>query len=85
MLTKTCNKEFILHHDSVSIYACLKQVSRTYTYKKIIIVDFIAGQHLFSIIFLKKAKVTQSYLALCDPMVYTVHGIIQSRILVLTH
>ena len=28
-----------------------------------------------------KLKVTQSCLALCDPMVYTVHGILQARIL----
>ena len=26
-------------------------------------------------------KVTQSYLTLCNPMEYTVHGIIQARIL----
>ena len=28
-----------------------------------------------------KVKVTQSYLTLCDPMDYTVHGILQARIL----
>ena len=28
-----------------------------------------------------KVKVTQSCLILCDPMVYTVHGILQARIL----
>ena len=28
-----------------------------------------------------KVKVTQSCLALCDPMDYTVHGILQARIL----
>ena len=28
-----------------------------------------------------KVKVTQSYLTLCDPMGYTVHGILQARIL----
>ena len=28
-----------------------------------------------------KVKVAQSFLTLCDPMVYTVHGIPQSRIL----
>ena len=30
---------------------------------------------------LGKVKVTQSCLILCDPMDYTVHGILQSRIL----
>ena len=28
-----------------------------------------------------KVKVTQSCLTLCDPMIYTVHGILQARIL----
>ena len=28
-----------------------------------------------------KMKVTQSCLTLCDPMAYTVHGILQARIL----
>ena len=28
-----------------------------------------------------KVKVTQSYQTLCDPMNYTVHGILQARIL----
>ena len=28
-----------------------------------------------------KVKVAQSYLTLCDPMDYTVHGILQARIL----
>ena len=28
-----------------------------------------------------KVKVAQSCLTLCDPMVYTVHGILQARIL----
>ena len=28
-----------------------------------------------------KVKVTQSYLTICDPMDYTVHGILQARIL----
>ena len=28
-----------------------------------------------------KVKVTQSCLTLCDPMAYTVHGILQARIL----
>ena len=28
-----------------------------------------------------KVKVAQSYLTLCDPMDYTVHGILQSKIL----
>ena len=28
-----------------------------------------------------KVKVTQSYPTLCDPMDYTVHGILQTRIL----
>ena len=28
-----------------------------------------------------KMKITQSYLTLCDPMDYTVHGILQARIL----
>ena len=28
-----------------------------------------------------KVKVTQSYLTLCDPVDYTVHGILQGRIL----
>ena len=28
-----------------------------------------------------KVKVTQSCLTLCDPMEYTVHGILQARIL----
>ena len=28
-----------------------------------------------------KVKVTQSYSTLCDPMDYTVHGILQARIL----
>ena len=28
-----------------------------------------------------KEKITQSCPALCDPMVYTVHGILQARIL----
>ena len=28
-----------------------------------------------------KVKVTQSFLTLCDPMDYTVHGILQARIL----
>ena len=28
-----------------------------------------------------KVKVTQSCLTLCDPMDYTVHGILQARIL----
>ena len=30
---------------------------------------------------LRKVKVAQSCLALCNPMVYTVHGILQARIL----
>ena len=30
---------------------------------------------------LQKVKVTQSCLTLCDPMDYTVHGILQARIL----
>ena len=30
---------------------------------------------------LMKVKVTQSHLTLCDPMDYTVHGILQARIL----
>ena len=28
-----------------------------------------------------KVKVAQSYLTLCDPMDYTIHGILQARIL----
>ena len=28
-----------------------------------------------------KVKLAQSYLTLCDPMDYTVHGILQARIL----
>ena len=28
-----------------------------------------------------KVKIAQSYLTLCDPMDYTVHGILQARIL----
>ena len=28
-----------------------------------------------------KVKVTQSCLTLCDPMYYTIHGILQARIL----
>ena len=28
-----------------------------------------------------KEKVTQSYLTLCDPVDYTVHGILQARLL----
>ena len=31
--------------------------------------------------FIVKVKVTQSYSALCDPMEYTVHGILLARIL----
>ena len=37
--------------------------------------------HLFSFLEVKSAKVTQSCLTLCDPMDYTVHGILQARIL----
>ena len=36
---------------------------------------------LFFICLLLLLKVTQSCLTLCDPMVYTVHGILQARIL----
>ena len=32
-------------------------------------------------LFVVKVKVAQSYLTLCDPMDYTVHGILQARIL----
>ena len=35
----------------------------------------------FTTLFLKKAKVAQSCLTLCEPMDYTVHGILQARIL----
>ena len=34
--------------------------------------------HMISLV---KAKVTQSCLTLCDPLDYTVHGILQARIL----
>ena len=35
----------------------------------------------FTTLFLKKVKVAQSCLTLCEPMDYTVHGILQARIL----
>ena len=38
------------------------------------------AQHMGSMIKCE-VKVTQSYLTLCDPMDYTVHGILQARIL----
>ena len=37
--------------------------------------------HIFSLQIPLKAEVTQSCLTLCDPMDYTVHGILQARIL----
>ena len=42
------------------------------------------GRHLTNICWIDyevKVKVVQSFLALCDPMDYTVHGILQARIL----
>ena len=36
---------------------------------------------MLCLIFGLKVKVTQSCLTLCDPMDYTVHGILQARIL----
>ena len=39
------------------------------------------NKSIFSIYVKVKAKVAQSCLTLCGPMVYTVHGILQARIL----
>ena len=39
------------------------------------------GEGIFHAIQLVKVKVAQSYPTLCDPMDYTVHGILQARIL----
>ena len=41
------------------------------------------GGHVHTAIFKSEVKVkaSQSYLTLCDPMNYTVHGILQARIL----
>ena len=39
------------------------------------------GSVIEKIICIMKVKVTQSCLTLCDPMDYTVHGILQARIL----
>ena len=36
---------------------------------------------MFIVLYTMKVKVTQSCLTLCDPMDYTVHGILQARIL----
>ena len=36
---------------------------------------------LFTLLDLPKVKVAQSYPTLCNPMDYTVHGIVQARIL----
>ena len=46
--------------------------------------DFLVGMYGCERWTIKKAsevKVTQSYLTLCDPMDYTVYGILQARVL----
>ena len=43
---------------------------------------YTVGSHKLSILFVKvKVKVAQSCPTLCDPMDYTVHGILQVRVL----
>ena len=43
--------------------------------------QFFQRKNLFSFPIRKWAEVAQSCLTFCDPMVYTVHGILQARIL----
>ena len=43
--------------------------------------DFISGTHVGWMKFPVKVKVAQSCPTLCDPIDYTVHGVLQARIL----
>ena len=46
-----------------------------------VVLHFVSQEVLSSVLAFVKVKVTQSCLTLCDPMDYTVHGILQARIL----
>ena len=56
-------------------------------YKTTILLSFLGGEgsflihHLFRWVLKVKVKVTQLCPTLCNPRVYTVHGILQARIL----
>ena len=43
--------------------------------------NFLSPLMAFPVFQLLKVKVTQSFMALCNPMDYTVYGILQARIL----
>ena len=60
---------------------CILHIKNIMVFSITVVLHFVSQEVLSSVLAFVKVKVTQSCLTLCDPMDYTVHGILQARIL----